>query len=751
MATFDKPNTMTGGQYPTWQQVTLHATTAAELAASPKPSTFDVSILVDSNGANAAGIYQWEPQSVAVVDNVNVIGHQDSGTQPGRWLLIMVGANPSGGGEMFAFETIQQQEAVPGPLTREIAYNAETDAHYIFVAGSALAVDNFTVLSVTGGVPGQWLLRDDEISLAPTNAAGEVARLTLAMNAVANSTLKARLKMRAGAWLLDQQCDVPGPLHVVWEPGVACSWSLGIGGGVCFKAVAITGGTTGALTSNITLGLNQFRDNALHAVGVDVRIGGTGGTNIHIGSRYTIKAITPGVPNIYTVERPIDFPFVIGDPVREVTANGKGIIFDCNGGTITGNGPDYFFQFQTTDSYVRDVTVINTANTGSAAFSIELSAVNTWFENCRADLTANNTAIAFFIECGENSGYRNCQSWGGIVGCKSYDGYNIVFEDCVCTEWSSLGIQLTCHPTQTAPGTINGIIRGGSFSSGQNIGVSFGYCTDCKAIGVASDYNVQGFNFGTTAAVCVRARSMACSTRGNTSGQYTNVVTATASGTKITNFSGIGMGAGRLIAAEVAFDECEETGCTVSTNFPMVIQVGIAAGSRVREVGGLISPAAAAGAQPLVQKAGSCILEFDKTLFAMTAAGQTAITDSTAGCVILRDIIMTQTAASLGYVSTAAGCTLRIVGRTDMGGIGTPTTIFAGSFINLGALVANGLGTAQDVTWPDLKLNERIEWGYTALGTVAAGTVPLVTYTPGTKFTFTFELNNTSTIWWKVT
>jgi hypothetical protein len=656
-----------------------------------------------------------------------------------------------------SISTLAYLAANPGPGAPARYWLEETAAPYEFVPGDATAIDGWTSIAPTPDT-GRYLLRGDRISIKSVDGgvSDDWVRLNLAMAAVAG---KCKLVLRAGAWKCATQGTVPGQLQLECEPGVSITTTLGVPG-VVFKAIDTTG-TTGALTSNVTVGSTTFRDNTLYAVGDRVRIGGTGSTNIHIGNRYRILAVTPGVPNIYTVERPILFPFVTGDPVRLITAEAKWIEMIGNGAVITGPC-DYAFQFQSWESRIRGWRYVSTSNVGSAAYSIELSSLETWGEDLYYDLSSNTAAYGLFLECGERTGYRTSGGVGGQKGISAYDCVDSAAENCVCSGASSIGAHITCHPTQTAPGCQNFTLKGGGFHGGGNIGVMVQFATDTSVIGVGAYFNVQGFNAGATSGVAVRTKFVACSSKGNS--QYPFVTTTTATDTVFEGCSSSADAAGALLASSTDLVACKILDGTVGVNFPVVIQNGPNSKMFVRILGCHISMAAAGGAQPLVQiqahGTGTLVVEIANTYFEMKAAGQTAVQDSAGanGVTIIRDSAATQTAASNGYVGAAA-CSLRKYGRVDFGGLGTPYTINAAGFVNSptgntaapaagvvgqGTLGLNG-AAAVAYPFPDIKAGDPVK---ITRRVVAGAPLPGIGFviTPGTGVAVTGTATDTSVV-----
>src|SRR6185436_13530095 len=350
-----------------------------------------------------------------------------------------------------ALSTLAQYAALPGPPQRVFARIGEVEAPYEFVPGDVTTADGYKSIAPTGGTAGRWLLRSNQIRLLPLGGGvDDRPRLQAALIAL-QGYASVIMGSDAGAWTIATQLDGPGSCHILGEPGTVVNITAGAGVSA-FKFVATTGGTTGALTANITLGSDQFSDNALHAVNTDVKIGATGATNIHIGQRYQILAVAPGVPNVYTVDRPIDYPFVIGDPVREIVSGGKDIVIEGRG--MTWNASDvleYFIQAQATRLRVDNLRMVSTANGGSAAISVELSSYDCKVTKCEVLLPKTNTMIAFFNESAEACGFADCTSRGGLRGHTTYDCVDCFADNIVCSEWSSLGSLLSTHPALVGP------------------------------------------------------------------------------------------------------------------------------------------------------------------------------------------------------------------------------------------------------------------------------------------------------------
>lgn len=87
-----------------------------------------------------------------------------------RWLVKLIAAIVSFiSGSITVSATAAAIEALPGPAitSPRTCWVEEFQAFYVFVPGSVAVVDHFTVLGVTGGVAGRWLLNGNAIGITP--------------------------------------------------------------------------------------------------------------------------------------------------------------------------------------------------------------------------------------------------------------------------------------------------------------------------------------------------------------------------------------------------------------------------------------------------------------------------------------------------------------------------------------------------------------------------------------------------------
>ena len=77
-------------------------------------------------------------------------------------------------GSVSTSPTVAALEAQPGPTPNEprLCIVQQYGSNYLFVPGSALTVDHITVLSVTGGVAGQWILQGGVPSMTTVQRTG---------------------------------------------------------------------------------------------------------------------------------------------------------------------------------------------------------------------------------------------------------------------------------------------------------------------------------------------------------------------------------------------------------------------------------------------------------------------------------------------------------------------------------------------------------------------------------------------------
>ncbi len=231
--------------------------------------------------------------------------------------------------DVFGFETLANMSASPGPLAKTVAWNLETDAPYEFIPGSTATIDGWLVLGQTGGTSGRWLIKSNQISLAPIDGTSDDwPRLASAMVACA---YKVEIHLRAGTWQCKTKQVTPNGTTILGESGVTLLVSLTPnppGGAEDACPFYNDGGPTGI---NTTL-------NGAHAAGVQ-QLTLTSAAAYQIGNRirldrglarassYQIRFIAG---NVVTLDRPLERSYANNDPVtgqataREIRLIGNG-------------------------------------------------------------------------------------------------------------------------------------------------------------------------------------------------------------------------------------------------------------------------------------------------------------------------------------------------------------------------------------------------------------------------------------------
>jgi len=355
----------------------------------------------------------------------------------------------------LSIATVAALEAMPGPLPAapQTYWAQEFQANYVFVAGSVAVVDHYTVLGVTGGVAGRWLLNGTQISLAPIDGAvDDVPRFYAAVNALASiggSVLlrngptgqQFQFKTVTTVGFLTNACvygapDVTVISTIVHNDGFnnapfkIVAPENTVGGDLGLNATCVVGSTTMLLNSVAGL-----------AVGGYLWIGSA---DAIAATQYKIKAIVPGVPNTVTVERPILWPWIAtGNPhaatVYPSTPAVNVRIFG-NGMTIRGTGDRAIEFIGAIDLLVVDINVISETRNAVAGFDgfavgFDNANVRNAGRNIRVD--AGGQAICgISLESVEDAELAGCfienvlkTPATGNAGVYIYESRNVVLQD----------------------------------------------------------------------------------------------------------------------------------------------------------------------------------------------------------------------------------------------------------------------------------------------------------------------------------
>lgn len=717
---------------------------------------------------NAAGVThgKWclDKTSVLVANGTTVVATL-SGV--GRWIFFGAGAS-TGTGNMMWFETIALMGAAPGPAVNTGAVNAETGAEYEFIPADVTAVNGFTVVANTGGTNGRWLLKGDFISLAPRGGGlDDWPRLNLAMIACANNTI---LRMRSGQWACATPGQVPSGTQIEMEAGVTIVSTMASTGGqtnsVFFAQVALAAGTT-PITASTTPGSNQVLVTSVVAPNV-IAIG----TKVYLsnGLQSQFYTVINVVGQTLTLNRPINWVCPVATGVVGVwTSLPTNILIFGNNATVTGTGDRVVEIGGGQNCHVYDLSITDTAGQFSnAVLAFDVGGLDCSIERCRVRY---NTAGGFYgiaLESCESSHIVECDLSAGITyGICLIDGISCSITRCLasgCANGAFIGYDAALA------GCFDCSIVGGTYSRCSTAGVTVqgGSGTGAirtKLIGVSTLGNVVGIFLS----LQTKTQVLGCSGDTDTNGLS---VAATSVDATISNYTTRNNDIGLVLTGGATGTKLN----SVTTDTTATNGISIACEAKIH---GLTIKAATGRCMYIPSNPGVSLL-VDGFDFQLTGGGvpqhvelYSGAVGGVTGYVTFRDGKLTNTASCFGFVLQVANVVLtldnvvavtasnqagvfanaagmvRRNGYTDLSVFTTPYT--AGTAIySFGQIIANGLGTVQNVAFADIKLNERIKLTLSALGTVTVGTTPVIVYTPGTGFTFQAEINNTSTYQWSL-
>lgn len=628
-------------------------------------------------------------------------------------------------------ESIQlPEQAVPPP--------AEPNAGSVFT----MDVNGVTELfyredSGSGGTVIQLTREGDTFGLVTVDPSMTWAEVMSVVNA---NAYERPVFFEAGTYTVDAAIPISNGAHVVMGPGVTLNSTQGIVGFstfIFFKFGAVSAG--GTLAATPTVGTATISSTVSFAVGTRIMIGQTAAT-VHdfLAAQYEVKGVAGGGPFTITLDRALRLPFVSGDNVRAYTTQPRDITIEGNGATMTGSASRAVEFTHGLNVHVRGLQFDDAANFG-AGVSHDIGSLNCTVIDCYSN---SGCAFGFMLESAERCSIVRCSSDVGSNAITLFDCADCSVEDSGGSRNTNSGVQLTSNLMTV--GCFGCVVRGGFGTRGGNIGLIIDRATDCLIEGFKADGNVDGIDTGVNG---VRNKFVGCMTARNTAA---GVRARSTAGVVIAEHTSLGD-----LRAVIALNSLDLVNADLIdyTGTGVLIDAAIASGSRVNVTGARINSSVSGSIGCDINGAGSPTVRFDGTHFVnnSAAANQTAIlhrTGATPGVVIVKDCTGAQASASNGYAGQA-GATLRVEGRTDFASFTVPFTINAAGFANVNTLVANGAGTAQAVSWTDLKVRDHVNWTRIVNGGTP-GVMPLTVSTPGTGFSATFAVGDTSTYEYRV-
>lgn len=602
----------------------------------------------------------------------------------------------------------------------------------INITGGATLVDdaanNQTILDLTGAIASVKLYG----TVDPTGVTDCSAAFQAAVNALAGTGVA--LLIPDGTYNFHSSCVIPSgkPLTIIAGPKVIIKSTMAFTGlqtNTPFYAKAATTGKTGTLTSTPVAGAQTISwtvvTGAAPAVGEILVV--SHGNSAQV---MTIRGVSGVGPYVVTLDQPLAFPFVIGDPLSTNTSRPTVRIFG-NGMTFTGTGDRAIEIVTGYQCWIEDVHYDAMGVTGISdiAFSYDIGGEECVFSHCSADGANTASFYGFALESCLRSHIVDCTvSRSSAIGFAILDGLGCTMRGC------------------NYYGT--GDATGGAFAMGTDAALG---SVGCAIIGCTSNGGTYG---------CVLNGSSRCSVSDSTF-QYAGTAgvlfnSATNFGTRFSNVSvygsatGFNMQAGNkgteirglnagacTTACLIAADEITVDGleCKGIANAINAIQLTGTATQRISNL--TLETSANANA---INFAGiKCFITKARITLSGLAIG--FYVPSGNGALIVSESQI----SGAGTAADVTNGTIRIGNGCDFGGLAV--TLHAGAFSSRkGTLVANGV-TGVAVAFPDIKASDVLHFTLQTIG----GTVghPKYTIIAGTGFTFTSDAADTSTYeWW---
>jgi hypothetical protein len=544
-------------------------------------------------------------------------------------------------------------------------------------------------------------------------------------------------------WICDTTIDIPNGSHIVGTPNtrIVCTLATGVSSAP-FRKVLFTTTTVYTLSANVAVGATSLSVSASIPAGSRVCLAdaATG----HVGAIYTTGTPSGVGPYTIPIDRPTHYAYPSASSTLElVTAQTQDIHIEGNGMTVTGTADCYVDLSAALHCSLSGITADSSGGAISAAGIVFL--FDSYSFQCEmVGLRSTSAALVggFFATC-EQCTMRDCHFDNCTTQGINFQGSaDCLADNCRAHKGTANGFLFG-----TANGTVGCVacrVVGGSYNGNAvGIAVTVG-ATGCSVTGVTCWGNSQKGIFidaTTTVPVNTRITNVSCQYGGDmgidiaagckgtvvdTADVSNNVATGLRNGESATlrnitwrgNLNGSGGVIGYLqtAGADVHIDGFDfQSSLSGVIAAPFVIQGGV-----------------------LSMRAGHSTLDD-----AITFPKHIAVSGSNT-VLKIEDVRLDGAAGPTnltGMFCSTASNTIRIGSGFDPGNCAIATDL-TNCAVSHGQITANGAGTAQDVTWPNLKSHDRV-----TLELVTPGGTPgvnRVQYTLATKFTVTFASGDTS-------
>ncbi|HVI41782.1 MAG TPA: hypothetical protein VM577_14110 [Anaerovoracaceae bacterium] len=309
-------------------------------------------------------------------------------------------------------DTVAGLAALVGPTTTQTQsiYVRETGAYYSFIANDVTTVDNWIVISPTGGVAGRWKLVGTEINISPIGGTSDDWNRLFGIGGAAVAAAAAGVKviLKQGAWLCKTVQQVPRNLVLECAPGVVINASLVSTGGAghlnsvfSFDQFTTPLGTT-TLASAATVGSNTLSVNSLMGlstvgslVGAEILIQDEDPNHINQTAAFVIRAASGSGPYSLTLDRPLLRTWPSSGNGTNVYRGprAKGIKLIGNGATITGTGDRAISLISAWDCYACDWILDGPGFDSEYTCSFDTGSFQSGYERIRV-LSSHATGLA---------------------------------------------------------------------------------------------------------------------------------------------------------------------------------------------------------------------------------------------------------------------------------------------------------------------------------------------------------------------
>lgn len=698
----------------------------------------------------------------------------------------------------FPASTLTALKAIPSPRNGLIVQVAETDAEYVFDTSSSATANNWTVLSAIDGTTGRWLIKSDTLvfggsrgdGVRLTNAvmnsasailtsasapftsasvgkkiivhgAGAAGIALIATISAFNSTSQVTLSatastsvtsavaifgtdvasamqagfdatagsgvsifLPAGRYVIGTGMIMPTNLHLIGSPSTIISSALVAtgteinnplgtqnllgGSSTTLAAIARRGDRTISITANIA------------TVGQFIRVKSIAPEGNNQMFNFKVQAISGSGPYTITLDRPLQFTFIVNSLIDALVYLPENIQIDGNDMTIDGSGDTVIQLWHCFRTNVNRVNVLgkptpsSPSSFGNWALTSDIGCYRNHIFQLRA-VGTNGLAIS----CNEATTLEQCTiDDSDEHGILMWDGVDCQLLNCRANNSTLQGLNISSNGNQH--GSLNLYVFGGNY--------------DCNTYGIIVQAETQG----------LKIEGVSCKYS-----KYYGVAIIYAS--QIIEL--INCDIGPATQADGGAIQADEL-------FYALPAIYATSGSYVRMRGGRILfdgptyPVAGAINQlgAVANGSGTVIellnVDIRMDLLSSGAGNAVGVCSGGGGTIVLDNgtrFYGTQSGGNHFAIITGGTGTVRI-GRVDLDAIFVGLRYFgSGYYSRNSTVVSNGAGTSQNVTWPNIKSTDRIEFRLVTSGGTPTPRPPIYTITEGVSFTVTFASGDTST------